>query len=223
MTASGTLLVYALLGLTVGAAAARREGRGWARAATFCAAALFWPLFAAFLLGRRGDEPAGAAARSSPRSAEVQAVQGRVVDALASLEGMAGAALAPEVARVRALAAALAAMDLRILEMDALLAGPELSEPSARACLADLAARGVPEDDARLQSVRARLRNIERLRALRERTREDLERIVLKLEELSSQLHLLKFAGRPEAEVVRSIQEIAVSIEGIAEGLLAEA
>jgi len=57
---------------------------------------------------------------------------------------------------------------------------------------------------------------------MRGRTSDDIERVVLKLEELSSQLRLLAFAGRVDADVVRMIKEIAESVEDVTEGLLAE-
>jgi hypothetical protein len=57
---------------------------------------------------------------------------------------------------------------------------------------------------------------------MRDRTRADLERVLYKLEEMSTHLHLLKYAGRPEAEVIRAIKEVAESVEGITEGMLAD-
>jgi hypothetical protein len=55
---------------------------------------------------------------------------------------------------------------------------------------------------------------------MRNRTGDDLERIVLRLEEMSSQLRLLEFAGRSDAEVVQAIKEIADSVQEVTEGLL---
>ncbi len=211
-----TGLVYALIGVAVGIALALREKRR--RVLLFLAGLFFWPVFAPFLLS-----PGKPPEQQRPvQDARVQAAQDRVLRALARLDGLAEEVVAPEMARVRGLAGAMGAMSRRIAEMDELLSGPELNEPAARALLQDLAARGVSEKDPRQESVKARLRNIERLRAMRDRTREDLERILYKLEEMSTQLHLLKFAGRPEAEVVRAIKEVAESVEGITEGLLAD-
>ena len=214
---AGTGLLYALLGIAAGLALALRARRR--QVLLFFAGLFFWPVFAPFLLspGRERERRAAPA-----QDARVQAAQDRILHALSRLGGLAEEVLAPEVARVRGLAGALGAMSRRIAEMDELLSGPELNEPATRALLQDLSERGVPEKDPRQQSVRARLRNIERLRAMRDRTREDLERVLFKLEEMSTQLHLLKFAGRPENEVVRAIKDIAESIEGITEGLLAE-
>ena len=214
---AGTGLLYALIGIAAGLALALRARRR--RALLFFAGLFFWPIFAPFLLSPAKDPERR---QAPPQDARVQAAQDRILRALARLDGLAEEVLAPEVARVRGLAGAMGSMSRRIAEMDELLSGPELNEPATRALLQDLSERGVPEKDPRQQSVRARLRNIERLRAMRDRTREDLERVLFKLEEMSTQLHLLKFAGRPEDEVVRVIKDIAESIEGITEGMLAE-
>ena len=43
---------------------------------------------------------------------------------------------------------------------------------------------------------------------------------IFKMEEMGTQIVLLNFAGRPEAEVVTRIKEIAASIEAVADGLI---
>ena len=45
--------------------------------------------------------------------------------------------------------------------------------------------------------------------------------MVLQLEEMGSRLQLLKFAGRPDAELVELLQSVAASVEEVTEGLLA--
>jgi division protein CdvB (Snf7/Vps24/ESCRT-III family) len=222
MTFTATALLYALVGLAVAVALLLRERRAplLRRALLVLLAVPFWPLLAPFLLGAPAAAPP-----DGPRAGEdarIRKVQDEVLRALSHLDGLAEEVLAPEVARVRDLTSAMAAMSRRIAEMDALLASPELAQQPAEALLRELAARGVSEGDGRSQSVRARLRNIERLKGLRERTRADLERIVLKLEEMASQLHVLKFAGRPDAELLRAVKEIADGVESIADGLLAD-
>jgi hypothetical protein len=153
--------------------------------------------------------------------ARVGAIQAQLLTGLGGLRGVAEEILAPELARVRGLDGALAQMEQRLTEMDALLATPEFDPAAAQAALAALEARGVAEDDPRRQSLRARLRNIERLRGMRTRTSEDLERVVLKLEEMGSQLQLLRFAGGSDADAVRLLKDIAASVEEVTEGLLA--
>ena len=210
-------LLYCLIGLAVGIALVLRDRRYW----LLLVAIPFWPLLAPFLLASNKQQQAPPV-QHRPADARIERVQEEVLRAMAGLEGLAEEVLAPEVTRIRDLASAMTAMSRRIAEMEALLATPQFAHDAAEAQLRELTARGVAEDDARVQSVRARLRNVERLRTLRDRTRADLERILLKLEEMASQLHVLKFAGRPEGELLSAIKQIADGVESIAEGLFAE-
>ena len=210
-----TCILYLLLGGVVAVALVlRAEGKGrGARAVTFVAGVFFWPVFAPFLLS--SSHPA---ARGTPPA---RAAQSRLLAALGQVEGLAADVLRPEVARLRGLVDAVGKMEARVAEMDALLATPEFDRSAASGQLEALARRGLPPEDARVQSVQARLRNMERLVAMRERTAADLERVVLQLEEMGSRLQLLKFAGRPDAELVELLQSVASSVEEVTEGLLA--
>jgi hypothetical protein len=210
-----TCILYLLLGGVVAVALVlRAEGKSRAgRVATFVAGFFFWPVFAPFLL-------------SSGRSVAVvpppaRAAQARLLGALGQVEGLAADVLRPEVARLRGLVEAVGKMEARVAEMDALLATPEFDRTAAAGQLEALSRRGLPPEDPRVQSVQARLRNMERLAAMRERTAADLERVVLQLEEMGSRLQLLKFAGRPDAELVELLQSVASSVEEVTEGLLA--
>ncbi len=175
---------------------------------------LFWPLFAPVLLGGKS----ASATRSETAAGDDTRIRAAETDMLAALAkvkgGVAGEAMAPEAAKVRDLAGGLRAMAARLVEMDEALSAPGLDTTAIEAQLAELAARGGAESDPRAQSLRARLRNVERLRTLRGRTAEDLERSLFKMEEITSQMLLLKFAGRPEAEVAELIDGIAGSVEG---------
>lgn len=220
-----TTVLYLLIGLVVAAALLLREepGQGLAgRLALVGGALCFWPILAPGLLASRAprrEQPPVVA--STALATRIAAAQEQLLSALGRMDGLAEEILAPEVARIRGLSGALHTMERRCSEMGALLATPEFDEARALALLAELGGRGRGDEDPRLQSVRARLKNIERLRAMERGTADELERVLLKLEELSSQLALLKFAGRPEAEVVRLIKELAESVSGITDGLLA--
>lgn len=212
-----TCILYVLLGGVVGVALVlRAEGRSpGARAITFVSGVFFWPVFAPFLLAPA--RPSATAAVAPPS----RAARDRLVGALGQVEGLAADVLRPEVARLRGLVEAVGKMEARVAEMDTLLATPEFDRAAASGQLEALARRGLPPEDARVQSVQARLRNMERLVAMRERTAADLERVVLQLEEMGSRLQLLKFAGRPDAELVELLQSVASSVEEVTEGLLA--
>lgn len=214
-----TCILYLLLGTVVAVALVlRAEGKGGgARVVTFVAGVFFWPLYAPFLLSPARPTGTGTGAAAQP----VRAAQERLRAALRQVEGLAADVLRPEVARLRGLVDAMGKMEARVAEMDALLATPEFNRALASEQLEALSRRGLGPEDARVQSVQARLRNMERLGAMRERTAADLERVVLQLEEMGSRLQLLKFAGRPDAELVELLQSVAASVEEVTEGLLA--
>jgi hypothetical protein len=211
-----TCILYLLLGTVVAVALVlRAEGKGsGARVVTFVAGVFFWPVYAPFLLSPA--RPAASAVTPPGRAA-----QERLRAALGQVEGLAADVLRPEVARLRGLVEAVGKMEARVAEMDALLATPEFNRAVASEQLEALSRRGLAPEDPRVQSVHARLRNMERLAEMRERTAADLERVVLRLEEMGSRLQLLKFAGRPDAELVELLQSVAASVEEVTEGLLA--
>lgn len=228
MGLTGTAIIYLLLGLVVASATALREAKlGAGRALfIFTVGALFWPLFATTLLGGAGARTSegGRGEADSAGNARIHAAEANMLAALAKVKGgVAGEAMAPEAARVRDVASGLRALAARVVEIEEALRAPGLDCAAIEAQLADVATRGGEESDPRAQSLRARLRNVERLRALRTRTGEDLERSLFKMEEITSQMLLLKFAGRPEAEVAELIDGIADSVEGVTEALFATA
>jgi septation ring formation regulator EzrA len=221
-----TGIIYGLIGLAVATALVLRSEASSppARVALFAMGTAFWPLYAPALLAP--EKSRGRARAGSPDAAtlgeRMQAAQARLLEALAQVEGVAQA-VAPEVARVRLVTGQVAEMERRVKEIDALLGTEEFDLAAAREALARIAARAIPESDPRHQSVQVRVKNIERLHGIRERTLEDLEKIALKLEEMSSRLKLLRFAGRPDAEVVQLFKEVADSVEDVTEGLMAAA
>lgn len=220
-----TAIIYGLIGVVVAAALVLRPDGATAvqKVGLFLLSSCFWPLYAPSLLGGSGKGRRGAGgAGGGPQglSERMQRAQALVLAALDTAEGVAQA-VAPDVARVRLLTGSVAAMERRVREIDELLSSEEFDLGAANEALAALARRGVLESDPRHQSVSARVRNIERLAAIRDRTVEDLERIALKLEEMSSRLRLLRFAGKPDAEVVQLFKEVADSVEEVTEGLLA--
>jgi hypothetical protein len=220
-----TSIVYGILGLVMGVAMVlRQEQIGRAKLfGLFVLGVLFWPLLAPTALARPGKpSPAeGGPSHEAGVEARIRAAEEQLLSALAKVKGgVAEDVLAPEVARVRALGGSLGSMARRLREIDELCGSPEFDEPRVQAALASLEARGHGGDDPRVLSVRSRLRNIERLRAMRARTSDDLERALLKIEEMASQMLLLKFAGKPDAEVVGLIKDIADSVDSITEAFL---
>lgn len=237
-----TALIYGLLGAVVAAALGLRAERAhpFYRGGQFLVWWLLWPLFAPMLLGGReagATSAATAAATSAPSPSgggtglksglaldpRLRAAEERLLGALGCLGGVTHTLLTPEIERLRGLSGALGGLAKRLAEMDALLGSPEFDARQAAATLEDLLRRGQGDDDARVESVKNRLRNIARLQEMHRRTGEQLERALLKMEEMSSQLLLLQFAEGPEVDVVDRVREIAASVEGLSEGWLAAA
>jgi hypothetical protein len=223
MRAFETSLIYGLIGVAVATALVLREERPRLRKSVFlfCGGTVFWPLFAPLLLGGPRASGSGPSRLTNTFEVRIRGAEEQLLAALSKLHGVAQEVLTPEIARVGHLAGALKSMATRLHEIDELLRAPEFDPVSAQAAITGLVSRGVSNDDPRVESVRARLRNIERLESMRHRTADDLERALLKIEEMSSQMLLLKFAGRPDAEVVQVIKDIAQSVGEVTEGLLA--
>jgi hypothetical protein len=230
-----TGIFYLLVGVAVGAAAYLREGEGSAlsRGLRALLVTCFWPLYLPLLLGGpRAATPATSDRAAGPRESErtdprVQRAAEGLLRGLEQLGDVSAGVLHPEAARIRALSASLHGMSGRLREMDRLLASPEFDAGAARALLAELStrtqSRSPADGDPRVGSLHTRLRNIERLQTLRDRTAELLERTLLKLEELSSAILLLRFAENPEREVAALVRDLAASVDGLSEGLAATA
>ncbi|MCC7381982.1 MAG: hypothetical protein IT384_09140 [Deltaproteobacteria bacterium] len=215
-----TALFYLLIGAAVGAALLLRETRSslTARVALASLGVLCWPFFAALLLARSHPPETTAGPHGSPLDLRISQAERVLEQALERLDLATSELVAREVERVRHLVDPLRAMAHRLAEMDALLAAPEFDREQAARRFAALesSARG---DDPRLETLRARLRNIDRLERMRAQTETALDRALLELEELGAQVRLLKFAGRTDEEVLERLRAIAAGIEGLAEEL----
>lgn len=214
MGIGGTLLIYGLVGLVIAVAVVSVEKKsGLESAALFAGSLVFWPVFAPSVLARRAGVEGARPDRKADRRFDRQ-----LAGALARLDDLPAGVLAPEVIRVRGLSEQLGAMSARLEEMDRLLASSEFDRRRVERRLSELSSAAL-ENDPRLETLRARLKNIDRLVAMRDRTQVDLERALLMIEELETQVVLLDLAGRPDADLVQHIKEIADGVEGIAEGL----
>ncbi len=191
-----TAILYATLGVAVAIFTAHTStARGFERYGTLLAAFAFWPLFTPSLIA--GERPRSTARPENAVAARIHREEERLVAALSALEGVAAEVLSPEVRRVRSLFRGLDKMSVRLAELEALLATPDYSgDPPRKAA--------------------------EKLAILRDRTKDQIDRTLLEVEELVSQLHLIRFANSPDDEIVRRVRDLAAGIEGLAEGLLAE-
>ncbi len=226
-----TTVIYLLVGLTVAAAMAiTGPGRSLASAgAHFLFHTVAWPFFAPLLLGRAIEEKPRSRAPSGPTKPRINGsppgridkIEARLVDALQRLGPVAEEVLGPKLESVHDLSRSLHRMEARQAEMDALLESDEFDRHSAEQALQRLLDDpDVADDDPRLDSLRSRLRNIDRLHRMSHRTRRDLQQALLKMEEMNSQILLLQFAEQRSEQIADHIQEIASTIEGLSESLL---
>ena len=210
--------VYLIVGFSCAIAMWRRErGQSWARAvATFVVHTALWPFFAPLLFdGGQRPQPL-----ATPPT-RVTAAEHRLLAAMESLDGIAEEVLGPEIARIRGMTTDLEAAERRLEEMEDLLKTPEFDLKRVAETLRDLRDRELDEDDPRIQSVLARERNIVRLTRLRDQAHADLERATFELEEMSAQIRVLRFADRPDTALIELVREVAATVEGVTERLLA--
>jgi hypothetical protein len=121
---------------------------------------------------------------------------------------------------VRGLLGALASMETRLGEMDALLATAEFDAAAAERTIAELAREAVAASDPRSEAARAKKRQAARLQAMRTTTAHELARALGRLEELVAQLKLLRFAAKADATALATIRDIADAVGGATEAML---
>lgn len=209
MTAGSTLFIYLLLGGVVAVAMRMREAAG---PLAFGLWVIFWPfyaplLFAPTVTAQQDDLITGA--RADLRAA------------VAELPPSTRALLADEVDRVLALTDGMARIAVGIADMDAVLATPSFDAALTRQTLDALTARGCEAADPRVLSVQTRLQNIEQLHQLRARRAADLERALLTLQALTSEVRLLACAFLGRGEVPEAIAQVTALVRTLAEGLFA--
>ncbi len=219
MRLTETVFLWLLFGLAIAAATwLRAEGRpAGPRLLQALFATLLWPLALPLLFSPRTAAVTGAPTPpDSDVAGRIAQVEARLAQALARLPGLAGAALAPELARVRGVTTALLRLERRLTDMRTALATPELDVPEATARLAELLARGVEEQDARALAIRVRLEAAARLGGLAAAAEADRERVLCELEAIAARLTLVPFAARdPEAEALRELQKISAVVEEV--------
>jgi hypothetical protein len=212
MKITETLVIYLMLGAVVGRAMpseSRLPGyQRWARGVSYV---LFWPFFASSLLGKR--MPSGGLGDEIHRGqrSRLHHAKARLLDAIGSLTGLSQSIIEPQVAQLETVMASLDIASDRLLEMDDMLKTPEFDGQRVESALSELGTRGVLENDPRVASLKARQKNIERLQAMRGNTGDELERALYTLEEISSQVLLLRFADNPELKLERLLKDVTDS------------
>lgn len=234
-----TLVIYAIIGIVFAAVLWVAAGNaGTKRSATLVLWFLFWPLFAPAVLGGALSRPDGAPGnKSAPigkstrcrvydvenasdpgqsRSTQrIEATTRRFREAVASLKGHSTVTLQPQLARIDALVASLAAADQRLNDMERLRESPEFDMAKVAHELQTLNSEGCDENEPRRRSLEARRENIRHLNQMRDRTKLELERALAKIEEISSAILLLQFVAEPEQKLARLLQDIGRDVDAL--------
>ncbi len=215
-----TLVIYALLGTVMALTmyTAREHRREGVRPVLdFIAWAAFWPFFAPLALGRRYP----GRAQQTPRVGEKESnshvvhIKERLLDALRSLPGLDETMIQPQIARIETIVQSLGQAEDRLRQMEGLLASTEFDMRRVDEALNQLVGEGYGPDEPRITSLKARKKNIEHLKMMRTRTENELDRALVKLEEMTSQVLILRFLDQPEARLTSLLKEMSSSVEEI--------
>ena len=219
-----TFIVYLIIGVVV-VSTMRVVGSRSDRTPSLLGMAswlILWPFFAPTIFGhavsQSGSQPKPEVLSTPP--SRLHAAQNRLLAAIHSLDGLAESVLSPQVAQIDAMMQSLNTAENRLGEMEKLLGSQEFDLSQVDAALGQLHTQGYGEDEPRVRSLHARRRNIERLQTMRDRTREELERALVRLEEMSSQVLLLRFADQPETKLAHLLKEVADNVDDVADAVL---
>ncbi len=215
-----TLILYLLIGAVVGAALWLAHGStvGAGNLAALAGWITFWPFYAPSLFGQAALPSIGSAPGNS--TDRLDAAQQRLRCALRRVEGIAEGSLGPHTALIDSMLPSFQQAQKRLADMEELLRSPELDLWQVDEALRLLRERGYDNSEARVRSLLARRRNIDRLKAMRDHTRDELERALLRLDEISSQVTLLRFADQPETQVAALLKDVASNVEDLTKAVL---
>lgn len=212
--AAWTLVTYLAAGVVLATVLARRSAApSLQRAGTFVVHAVLWPIFVPLLLPAPAARPAEAGDLAG-YGQRIAAAERTLEEALRLLGRDLNDPLSLEAARVRGLGQAMRAAAQRLVELDGLLGAQGPQEEELTAQLARL--RHDPEAGALVEILEQRVGHLQRLKALRNQARADLERAIARAGELSTRLTLLRYedpsrtggAAAKARELTDSIEEL---------------
>src|SRR5262245_16648015 len=216
-----TFMIYLVIGTVVAVAMWITSSRTLSVPAVFdlITRAILWPFFAPLLFGKAASVaslPTSTERRHEGKESCLHETQQRLLQAIGRLDGLGEGVIKPQLTQIDAMARSLDAAERRLQEMEELLHSREFDMARVDAALHELRGKGYDEEEPRVRSLHARRRNIERLQTMRDRTRDELERALVKLEEISAQVLLLRFADQPETKLAVLLKEVAGNVEGLA-------
>ena len=218
-----SIVFYLLFGTGTAAAVAldRRQTAQSDRLFRSVTAVFFWPLYLPILLDRPQcndslpTTPAASDISLDLYATTITRVDAELEFALDSLDGWAENVLSREQDRFSELRAAWRSQADRIRQLDRLLASAQ--DPAAGPAAGSPLAAGSAGTNRYRQSEQARLENLQRLRAVRERLHDDLMGTLAWVRELISMIHLAKFTGAPASRAAELVAQLATAVEGLSE------
>ena len=216
-----TFMIYLVIGMVVATAMWITSSCTLSIPAVFelITRAILWPFFAPLLFGQAvsaASAPIPVEHRQRVKDSRLYETRQSLLQAIGRLDGLAEEVIKPQLTQIDAMVHSLDAAEHRLQEMEELLHSREFDMAQVDAALHDLRSKGYDNEESRVRSLHARRRNIERLRTMRDRTRDELERALVKLEEISSQVLLLRFADQPETKLASMLKEVAGNMDGLA-------
>ncbi len=210
MNASITAIFYGLVGAGVAVALFLSDSTGsrYERSFRVLTAFLFWPLYLPLLLSPTSPSvPATPppAAPSDELAAQIAQVETELGRALKSLNVEHDTALRPELDLLGELQSAWRVQAERVRELDGLLAQPAFVESAPVGS----------ETERATQCEQSRQQNLTRLRAVRQRTHQNLLDELSEVRELVTRIHLAKYTGNPAASELSA--QLAAAIAGLSE------
>jgi TolA-binding protein len=223
MAVAETLLIYAVLGISVAIAVRRIEPD--TSMFDMLTHALFWPFFAPTLFAPPGtpaspeaDAPQSPELTPTANHPDIRETERSLLETLSRLDGLAEDVLAPDLERIHDLFDSLDRMQTRLDEMNEMLDSDEFDEQQARGELERT--RSGEACEARRESAERRLRHIHRLQEMRRNLERNLQTALGKVDEITTQIALLRFADHPDRKVSKLIEDIAATVDGVSEGVL---
>ncbi|MCB9759840.1 MAG: hypothetical protein H6739_08405 [Alphaproteobacteria bacterium] len=196
------LVVYLMIGAGVALAWSRsgKEGAAWAVG--------LWPLFVPALLVREAPPSPPPVLRTGGWGDRIAAAIGALEAALGAWDALPERSVCEQ--SLRAASRGLGALAERHAQLDGVLSTPEnsLERLAVELEAAPVGARPLVE---------ARLGNVQHLHRLREEAREELERALAGLADLSTRVHLARFTGHDAREVAAQLARLAAAVDGASE------
>jgi hypothetical protein len=216
-----TFMIYLVIGLVVATALWIVHGRTLSVAGVFnlLTWTMLWPFFAPLLFGQAVpvvSPPTRTDQDHEGKESRLHETQQRLLQAIGRLDGLAEGVIKPQLTQIDAMVRSLDTAEHRLQEMEEMLHSREFDMVQVDTALHDLRGKGYDDEEPRVRSLCARRRNIERLQTMRDRTRDELDRALVKLEEISSQVLLLRFADQPETKLASLLKEVAGNVDGLA-------